>query len=186
MNENTSAKFRLFISGFILIASPGFFLPEPSTAQARFETTHSKVLAVLDFEQEGYLKGEKIGGFAADELTTALFVGRSHKVADRSLVRMKEQETGFTQAAVAVQDVRDLAAALGADFLVFGKITDLNAADADPQGTGKTTMEVTIRVLDARNAEVVGMAVKRVSKKGPVREIVRDMIYRMSESIRLE
>jgi hypothetical protein len=181
---------RLFLSRFLCIILPSFLTfgcmsKLSNTSESRFSMRDGKVIAVLDFEQEGFLGGEKWGAFAADELTTALFVRNQMKIVDRALVKGKMLEKNATPAAMSIKAIQDLCAGLNADFIVLGKIARLDSETDDPEHSGKIHFQVTFRVLSVKDGSAVGMVMKRITVKGPIPPSISYALYQMAEEVRL-
>jgi curli biogenesis system outer membrane secretion channel CsgG len=187
MRISTFPRSRLFDGmRWILIAFVGFVSPRFSAAQSRFTMQDSRVVAVLDFDQQGFISGDKIGGFAADELTTALFINRSLKVVDRALVRAATLQKNLSPSTMTAEDICGLASALKADLIVLGNITRLDSETTDPQGNGAIHAQLTIRILSAKDGSVIGMATDSISKKGELQAIIGKAVKEMAEDVRFD
>jgi curli biogenesis system outer membrane secretion channel CsgG len=186
MRKTTVIGPRLYRIVFILITAAGLALPRSSYSQSRFMMQDSRVVAVLDFEQDNIIGGEKLGAYAADELTTALFINRKLKVIDRTLVKSKTIEKNVSPSAMTADGIHDLASALNADFLILGQITRQDAAGTDPLNSEKIHMGITLRILSGKDGSVVGMVTKSVSKKGRMQEIVANALRQMAEEVKFD
>ncbi|MGH7601349.1 MAG: hypothetical protein ACREOI_33740, partial [bacterium] len=73
---------------------------------------HPRTVAVLDFEQDGFLGGEKIGSFAADELTAALFLRKKFEAIDRAQVKAGAHELNLSNGMMPADAIKKLGQAL--------------------------------------------------------------------------
>lgn len=146
----------------------------------------TRVIAVLDFEQEGFIGGDRLGGFAADELTSALFIKRKLKVVDRVLIKAKMLEMNIDRSAMTVHVIRSLASMLNADCFVLGKIVRTDSENIEPAANVRIRFQISFRILSAKDGSVIGMVTKRLSKKGDIQQILSDAIYKMAEEVRPE
>jgi curli biogenesis system outer membrane secretion channel CsgG len=143
-------------------------------------------IAVLDFEQEGFLEGEKLGRFAADELTTALFLKKKFDVADRSQVRAQLAAKSLAIAALRADEITALGQALDSDYLLLGKINRLNAHDFNPEKDQDLYLQITLRIISCGDGAVMGMVSRRESSRAEPREFVSDMLHRMAGAVKVK
>ena len=66
-------RFQISIVFFLLVFL-GCGVLHREGMHAHFSQRKTGRVAVLDFEEQGFLNGEKLGGFMADELTASLFM----------------------------------------------------------------------------------------------------------------
>lgn len=166
------------------IAVPGF--GQAGESDSRFSTQNNRQIAVLDFEQEGSVGISKYGGFAADELTTALFIKKKIPVVDRSQVKAKAAEKGIVAGAMSSKQIHDLGEELNADYLILGKIVFLNGQIVAPEAEEKTTFAITIRLLSTKDGSVAGMVNREESKKGNLENLIRELIRDMAGDVELK
>jgi curli biogenesis system outer membrane secretion channel CsgG len=154
-------------------ATPGLLLKE-----------HPRTAAVLDFEQEGFLGGEKLGGFAADELTAALFLKKKFEVVDRARVKAGAFELNLANGIMPMDAIKKLGQTLGADYLVLGKITRLNDNDFDPGRRDHLLMQITFRLISTRDGAVIGVLSRRGTSKGDTKKFVSDVLGEMAGAVK--
>jgi curli biogenesis system outer membrane secretion channel CsgG len=145
---------------------------------------HSISVAVLDFELDGFLGGEKMGGFAADELTAALFLKKKFEVVDRARVKAGALELNLANGIMPADAIKKLSQPLGADYLILGKITRLNDNDFDPGSRNHLHAQITFRLISARDGAVIGVLSRRGTSKGDTKKFVSDMLGEMASSMK--
>ncbi len=147
---------------------------------------HPRTVAVLDFEQEGFLGGEKLGGFAADELTAALFLKKKFDVVDRAQVKAGVLELNLSNGIMPADAIKKLSQTLGADYLVLGKITRLNDNDFDPGRRDHLHVQITFRLISTRDGVVIGILSRRGTSKGDTKKFVSDMLSGMAGAVKVK
>ena len=152
----------------------------------RFSSNDSQKIAVLDFEEQGFLGGEKLGRFAAEELTTALFIKQNLKVVDRAQVTAIMVETQFSPSILDVKSIQQLGEKLESDYLILGCITRFDKENFDPETNGRISVQITIRIISTRNGEVVGMISRQSTKKEEPKIIVGKMVEAMAGFVRFK
>lgn len=145
---------------------------------------HPRKIAVLDFEPEGFLTGEKLGSFAADELTAALFLQRKFHVVDRAQVKAGVLDANLANGTVATDEVKKLGQSLGVDYLILGKISRLNENDFAPDERKNLYLQITFRLISTRDGAVIGVFSRRAKSKNEPRRFVSDVLYRMASEVK--
>jgi curli biogenesis system outer membrane secretion channel CsgG len=147
---------------------------------------HPRTVAVLDFEQDGFLGGEKLGGFAADELTAALFLKKKFEVVDRARVKAGVLDMNLANGIMPADAIKKLGQTLGADYLVLGKITRLNDNDFDPGRRDHLDVQITFRRISTRDGAVIGVLSRRGTSKGDTKKFVSDMLGEMAGAVKVK
>ncbi len=142
--------------------------------------------AVLDFEQDSFLGGEKLGSLAADELTAALFLRKKFEVVDRAQVKAGVLDMNFSNGITPADGIKKLGQTLGADYLVLGKITRLNDNDFDPDRRNHLHIQITFRLLSTRDGAVIGVLSRRGRSKDELKKFVSDMLSEMAGSVKVK
>lgn len=143
-------------------------------------------VAVLDFEQEGFISGGKLDQFAADELTTLLFLKKKARVVDRSQVTAVFADKGISSSVMNIDQIRQLGQALNADYLILGKIIRFDEEMFDPENKEEVSIQITFRIISTEDGSVAGMANLKRSRKGEVKSIVGDMLEEMAGTVKLK
>lgn len=143
-------------------------------------------IAVLDFEQEGVLAGEKLGGFAADELTAALFAQKKFAVVDRVQVKSGLHALQLSAAVMSVAEIRKLGEFLHADYLVFGKLHALHRTGLDPKRNDNLPLQISFRLIDAREGEMLGVFSARGKSKGELEAFISRMLNKQASAVQLK
>lgn len=152
----------------------------------RINLRDTRVFAVLDFEQEGFMGGDRIGQYIADELTTALFIKHNYKIVDRAQVRDAVIERKITTSVLNPMEIRELGTALNADFLILGKLIRLNKAElADVDKTG-FSFQVTFRVIAVKDGSVIGFVDHQGSGTGDVQPVLKQAIDEMTRQVKFD
>jgi hypothetical protein len=147
---------------------------------------HPRKAAVLDFEQEGFLAGEKLGSFAADELTAALFLQKKFEVVDRAQVKAGVLTAGLSNGTAPTEEVKKLGHSLGVDYLIFGKISRLNENDFAPDKRKNLYLQIAFRLISARDGAVIGVFSRRARSKDEPRRFVSDALYLMASEVKVK
>lgn len=143
-------------------------------------------IAVLDFEQEGVLAGEKLGGFAADELTAALFAQKKFAVVDRAQVQAAVHTLQLSVAIISAVEIKKLGESLQADYLALGKLQCLRRADFDSAQEKSARVQISFRLLAARNGEVLGVFAQRGNCKGQPAEFISNALHEMAGAVKFK
>jgi curli biogenesis system outer membrane secretion channel CsgG len=176
--------FHLIIFMIVLLIS-GCALFQSGKTESWFQSNSVKIIAVLDFEQEGFVRGGKLGSFAADELTSALFIKKQINVVDRAQVKAKIMEKGFHPHVMDNKTIQELGGILNADCLILGKITEMVGLDIGLEEKQKQQIQITFRLISTSSGEIVGMVSHEVTKRGESRQIVRKMLHNMAKRVKL-
>lgn len=147
---------------------------------------HPRTAAVLDFEQDGFLGGEKLGSFAADELAAALFLKNKFEVVDRAQVKAGVLELNLSNGIMPADAIKKLGQTLGADYLVLGKITRLNDNDFNPDRRNHLLMQITFRLISIRDGAVIGVLSRRGTSQGDTKKFVSDRLGEMAGSVKMK
>jgi hypothetical protein len=147
---------------------------------------HPRTVAVLDFEQDGFLGGEKIGGFAADELTAALFLRKKFEAVDRAQVKAGALELNLANGMMPADAIKKIGYSLQADYLVLGKISRLNDNDFDPDKRNHLLLQISFRLISTRDGAVLGVLSRRGTSKGDTKKFISDMLGEMAGSINVK
>lgn len=172
------------IALFFILSMSGCAVFQPGRTESWFQGNSVKVIAVLDFEQEGFVRGGKLGSFAADELTSALFIKKKINVVDRAQVKAKIMERGFHPHVMDNKTVQELGQILNADCLILGKITEMGGIDIGMEEEQKHRIQITFRLILTSSGEVIGMVSREVTKKGEAKQIVGKMLHRMAKRVK--
>ena len=148
------------------------------------QSSGSVKLAVLDFEVEGTLIQKSLGTFAADEMTTSLFIKKKINVVDRSQVQAKTKSMHVSVASITPEEIHRFGDAIGANYLVFGKITGMDNEMIDPDKRGGSTVNVICRMIDVPSGNVVGMLQKECSYKDGLKKELSKTIQKMATAVR--
>ena len=171
---------------FVLCGS-GCYTLKQSNTRSRISMDGARRIAVLDFEQEGFLSGQRLGRFAADELTSVLFIRQGLRIVDRAQIRAKVTDNKITPTAMDVDEIIRLGQDLEADFLVLGEITRLDGLGLDADEDEESIfVQVSFRVLTTGNGSVIGIVTKQGSSKRDIKILVADLIKKMSDAVQLE
>ncbi|MCA9733971.1 MAG: hypothetical protein H6696_14385 [Deferribacteres bacterium] len=138
--------------------------------------------AVLDFEQDGLIGGNKLGIFAADYLTNLLFERKKQQVIDRAQIRAAVTVQNVSNLALSPVLVKKLGVHLNADYIILGKLVRLNKPVFSESGN-ELDMEITIRVLSVHNGTLVDLASKRSKKKKQAKYLIRSIMGKLIKSI---
>ena len=152
--------------------------------EAYSRSLDSVKLAVLDFEVEGTLLEDRLGAFVADEMTTALFVKKKINVVDRSQVEAKVKSMHVSVASITPEEIHRFGDAIGAHYLVFGKITGMDNAMIDPGKRGGSTVRVVCRMIDVPSGNVVGMIQRKCAYKDGLKKELSKTIQKMASAVR--
>ena len=142
------------------------------------------LVAVFDFEQEGFLAGEKLGGFAADELSLALFTGNNWEIIDRAQVKAATLQLNLETSALSVDQIKSFERVTRADLLILGKLIRLDANNFDPEKRDSSSIEIAFRLISAGDGSVVGMFSRFAKCKGELRKFLSEQLNRMSGLVR--
>ena len=153
--------------------------------QSRFTMKEAREIGVLDFNQEGFLDGNKLGVFASDELTVALFINQKYKIVDRSKVITTMREKNYSVSNLNTRQIQELGLLLGADFLILGSLTQLDTNEINPEENIQTHLQVTFRILSSKDGSVIGMVSLEEQKKGEIKKIVSAMMKKMADAVKL-
>ena len=156
-----------------------------SRIESRSSTTDGAHIAVLDFVQNGFFNGEKLGPFAADELTAALFIQRRLRVKDRAQVKANMAEQRISPSQFSTNEIKEFGQTLGADFLILGEITRLDGLSVDTENDGRMSIQIMFRIVSSEDGDVIGIVTRRGSQKTESKKIVSEMIGKMAGSVRL-
>lgn len=179
-------KFCLIIAfGFaaLIFSNCGWYVHRG--VHCRFSSEDDIRIAVLDFEQEGMLGGEKLGSFAADELTAALFLQGRVGVIDRAQVRAAMLAGNFTTIYLSATEVQKLGELLKADYLILGKITSVGQQNFLSNNEVNFRLRVICRVLAVSDGRVMGVVQYQKKCKNNIREVVNEVIVDMATAIKL-
>jgi hypothetical protein len=175
--------FMTFI-GIVFLVS-GCVIFRSGSTESWFLGKSARTVAVLDFEQEGFTHDGEIGTFAADELTSKLFIERKLKVVDRALIRAKMADLRFNPQMSDVKEIQTLGMALNADCLILGKITQISNVELESEIEQKKTIQISFRLVSPISGDVIGMISKENSQKGETKKIVSRMIGKMVKAVKL-
>jgi curli biogenesis system outer membrane secretion channel CsgG len=148
--------------------------------------TDAQKIAVLDFEQQGFLGGEKLGRFAADELTSALFLKQKIKVVDRAHVRAKVLERNLSSSILNDDNVRELGLAMSSDFLILGKIIRFNREELGSDEDTPVLLQITFRIISVKDGSVIGIVYRQDQKRGEPEKILSNIIWQMAGEVEIE
>ena len=154
-----------------------------STVNSQMVMEDARVIAVLNFEQDGFMAGEKIGGFAADELTSALFLNRKAKVVDRSNVRAVLSKNEVTQPAFESKDIEQIGRLLDTDFIILGKIIRLSGDTPIPEDNPRMMIQIVFRILAVRNGTLIGVVENKKTCSHEIQQCIQQMIREMAERV---
>ena len=172
---------------WIILCGSGCHTLKQSNTNSRISMDGARRIAVLDFEQEGFLSGQRLGRFAADELTSVLFIRQGLRIVDRAQIRAKVIDKKITATAMGVDEVAQLGRELEADFLILGEITRLDGLGLDTDEDEEViSVQVSFRVLTTGNGSVIGIVTKQGSSKRDIKILVADLIKKMSDAVQLE
>lgn len=183
-NMNTLSRNSIFFCTALCLFGMGLGCSSGIQARLALEPAAIKI-AVLDFAQEGFLGGEKLGSFAADELTQAFFVERKFAVVERAQIKAALLAANFTTAAIATREVAALGTTWDADYLILGKLTRLNTADFDPERNKSLALQISFRVIAVRDGAVIGVVSQREESSVPPRKFIGDVIRAMAHAVKL-
>ncbi len=173
----------IILFAVLLVSGCAFF--QSGKTESWFQKKSARVITVLDFEQEGFVEGGKLGIFAADELTSALFIKKKVNVVDRSQVKAKVMEKGFHSNVMDNKAIQELGRILNADCLILGKITEMSGIDIGLEEEQKHRIQITFRLISTSSGEVIGMVSQEVAKKGEAKQIVGKMLRNMTKRVKL-
>ena len=172
---------------YIILCVVGCHTLKQSNTNSRISLDGARRIAVLDFEQEGFLSGQRLGRFAADELTSVLFIRQGLRIVDRAQIRAKVMDKKITPTAMDVDEVAQIGRDLEADFLILGEITRLDGLGLDTEEDEESIfVQVSFRVLTTGNGSVIGIVTRQGSSKRDLKILVADLIKKMSDAVRLE
>lgn len=143
-------------------------------------------VAVLDFEQEGFLAGEKLGGYAAEELTAALFAQKKFAVVDRAQVKSGVHALQLSAAVMSAAEIKKLGALLQADYLVLGKLQTLNRAGRDPEHDQNLHLQISFRLIAVREGEMLGVFSERGKSKSEAEELISRVLRQMANAVKFK
>lgn len=156
------------------------------TSSGFFLKGHLRTVAVLDFEQEGFLGGEKLGSFAADELTTALFLKKKFEVVDRAQVKAGVLAKNLAITAMKTSEVVALGKALNTDYFIFGKLCRLDEQDFDSEKSRDVNLQISFRLISTQDGAVAGIVSAREKGKTEMRKFISEVISRMAIAVKLK
>ncbi len=143
-------------------------------------------IAVLDFEQEGFLNNGRLNQFASDELTTSLYLKKKAKVIDRSQVTAVLAYRKISSSILSTDEIKQLGTALDADYLILGKITRYDEEIFNPENRDELSIQITFRIISTEDGSVTGIVDLKQTKNGDVKSIISDMLNKMTSSLKLE
>ena len=132
--------------------------------------------AVLNFEHSGQFLSAKTAMKAADQFSAELYIKKNIQVIERSLVRdalKKYKSSG--RGKLAKEEINKIASELNADFLILGALNSIGAIE-QYYDSGKVKVELTIRIINSTNGDVVGMVKHEKEGSGDIEELVNRMI----------
>lgn len=133
-------------------------------------------MAVLHFGGKGVSKTLRY--LAADELTTLLYVGKKYSVVDRSLVNAVVQEFEIENPYfLSKEKLITVSDSLSANVIVLGLIE--NEKDPGVLEKGENHFTITLRFLDGKSSDVMGMIYEKESSFEPPFKVVPGMLVRM-------
>lgn len=183
MCRKTIGFWSIILLAVLWVSGCAFF--QSGKTESWFQRQSARVIAVLDFEQEGFVEGGKLGVFAADELTSALFIRKKVDVVDRSQIKAKIMEKGLHPNVMDNKAIQELGRILNADCLILGKITEMSGIDIGLEEEQKHRIQITFRLISTSSGEVIGMVSQEVAKKGEARQIVGKMLHNMAKKVKL-
>jgi hypothetical protein len=133
-------------------------------------------LAVLHFSGKGVSRTLRY--LAADELTTLLYVDKKYLVIDRSLVNAVVQEFEIENPYfLSKEKLITVSDSLSANVMVLGLIE--NEKDAGFLEKGENHFTITLRFLDGKSSDVIGMIYEKESSFEPPFKVIPGMLIRM-------
>ena len=182
LNKNLT---RLLLSVILFGASSCAIYTNGAT-QAYVAQESRVRIAVLDFEQEGFLAGERLGGYAAEELTAALFAQKKFSVVDRAQVKAGLHALQLSAAAMSVAEIKKLGELLQADYVVLGKLHALNRASLDPEDDKSLHLQIRFRLIAVREGEMLGVFSERGKSKSEPEEYISRVLNNMASAVKFK
>lgn len=133
-------------------------------------------MVVLHFSGKGVSRTLRY--LAADELTTLLYVNKKYEVVDRSLVNAVAQEFEIENPYfLSKEKLITMSDSLSANVIVLGSIE--NEKDPGVLEKGENHFKITLRFLDGKSSDVIGMIYEKESSFEPPFKVVPGMLVRM-------
>jgi curli biogenesis system outer membrane secretion channel CsgG len=177
---------RNLLTSIVIISCvvTGCYRIKSDSSAFRMSAKDARRIAVLDFDEEGFLGISRLGQFAADELTSALFIHQKLKVVDRSQVLARVAERKYSQKILNPQQLDELGRALDADYFILGKITRIDGINVDPEDESQI-VQVVFRILSSHTGDVIGIVQRQDTVDKDLKLVVGNLIKEMTGSVRL-
>jgi TolB-like protein len=144
----------------------------------------SLAVAVLNFQYSGHLLSSGLANNTADRLTSELYLNRKLKVIDRSLIRnaLSKYETS-NKGRFSISEIKNIGGELGAGYLILGSIHSLGSIENTFEEENCELL-MTIRLLRADTAEVVGIAQHSVVGEEDINKLINRLVEELVFSLK--